>query len=162
MIMVRREINAEGYDNSDYFLAVMPSSVPSTYLGLILAEKFQPLKEKFVAAFIAPRYDFIIEAFFEVVFEDGTKQNRPFALMQKKSRIAPDDCFWKGINIPDEYRPQNRQKEEEVLLQIINDLNAKGYQAREEHLSLFLNRKTDKLLLESNKGDNRASPFNSN
>jgi len=149
MIMVRRDINVEGYDSSDYFLAVMPSSVPSTYLGLILAEKFQPLKEKFVAAFIEPPYSFVIEAFFEVVFEDGTKQNRPFALMQKKSRIAPDDSFWKGINIPDEYRPQNRQKEEEVLLQIINDLNAKGYHAREEHFRQFLDRKTDKLLLSS-------------
>ena len=153
MIMVRRDINVEGYENSDYFMAVIPSSIPSTYLGLILAEKFQPLKEKFVAAFIEPPYSFVIEAFFEVVFEDGTKQNRPFALMQKKSRIAPDDCFWKGINIPDEYRPQNRQKEEEVLLQIINDLNAKGYHAKEEHLGLFLNRKTDKLLLELDEGD---------
>lgn len=154
MIMVRRDINVEGYDNSDYFLAVMPSSVPSTYLGIIMAEKFLPLKEKFIAAFIEPLYSFVIEASFEVVFEDGTKQNQPFALMQKKSRIAPDDSFWKGINIPDEYRPQNRQKEEEVLLQIINDLNAKGYHAQEEHLCLFLNRKTDKLLLELNKGDN--------
>jgi hypothetical protein len=150
MIMVRRDINVEGYENGDYFMAVIPSSVPSTYLGLIMAEKFQPLKEKFVAAFIEPPYSFVIEAFFEVVFEDGKKQFWPFALMQKKSRIAPDDSFWKGINIPDEYCPQNRQKEEETLVQIINDLNAKGYHVREEHFRQFLDRKTDKLLLESN------------
>jgi len=145
MIMVRRDIDVDGCDNIDYLMAVMPS----TYLGFIMAEKF-PLKQKFTAAFIEPPYWYMIEAFFEVVFEDGTKQHWPFALMQKKSSIAPDDNFWERKNIPDEYCPQNRQREEEVFLQIINELNAKGYHAKEEHLSLFLNRRTDKLLMELN------------
>jgi len=143
MIMVRRDIDVDGCDNIDYLLHAWPLSD----LGFFLMEKF-PLKQKFVATFIEPPYWYMIEAFFEVVFENGKKQYWPFALMQKKSRIAPDDSFWKGNNIPDEYRPQNRQKEEEVLMQIINDLNTKGYHAREENFRQFLNRKIDNLLLE--------------
>jgi len=151
MVMVRRDIKAEGYDSTDYFLAVMPQSLPSTYLGMILEEKLMPLKEKIVAAFIPP-YDFIVEAFFQVLFEDGTKKDWFYAWKEIKSSISPDDSFWKGTGIPNEFRPQNREKEEEVLLQIINDLHAKGYHAQEESLSQFFDRKTDKLFLELSEG----------
>jgi hypothetical protein len=130
MIMVKRDIKAEGYDNNVFFLATCPTRLPSTYIEIILNEKFQladrfqSLKKKIVAAFI-PRYDYIIEAFFQVLFEDGTKKEWVYAFKRQKSCIAPDDSFWKGTKISDEYRPQNRQKEEEVLLQIINELKAK-------------------------------------
>jgi len=63
MIMVRRDIQVTGYDNPDYFLAVMPASLPSTGLEVILAEKLQPIKEKFVDAFIEEPFILGIEVF---------------------------------------------------------------------------------------------------
>jgi len=145
--MVRRDIKVEGYDSTEYFLAYMPKSLPSTDIEFILGEAFMPIKKKILAAFIPP-YDFIVEAFFQVLFEDGTKKDWVYAWKEIKSRISPDDSFWNGLNIPNEYRPQNREKEEEVLLQIINDLKEKGYQAQEECLNQFFDRKADRLFLE--------------
>jgi hypothetical protein len=108
------------------------------------------LKKKAYTTFVGSPFILGIEAFFEVVFEDGSKLNRPFAYKEKGTSIDPEKCCWNGNTIPEGYQPQNRQKEEEVLLQIINDLNGKGYYAQQDHLSLFFNRKIDKLLLELN------------
>ena len=157
MIMVRRDIKAERYDNPEYLFSVITIlPLPSTHLGFFLAEKIQPIfqqvKEKVVGAFISP-YIYFIEAFFQVLFEDGTKKDCPYAL-KRQANFAPDDSFWKGIINPDEYRPQDREKEEEVLLQIIKDLKAKGYYAQEENLIQFFNRKADKLFLELSEGGN--------
>jgi hypothetical protein len=153
MIMVRRDIQVEGFENTDYFLAYFPEALPSSEFGFFLNDYLLiPLKKKFFTTFIGSPFILGIEAFFEVVFEDGTRQSRPFAYKEKHTSIDPERCRWNGNTIPEEYRPQNRQKEEEVLLQIINDLKVKGYHAHEDHLSLFFNRKIDKLLLESNDG----------
>jgi len=151
MVMVRRDIKVEGYDSSEYFLAYMPKSLPSTDIEFILEETFMPIKKKILAAFIPP-YDYIIEAFFQVLYEDGTKKDWFYAFKEIKSHISPDDNFWKRRNFPDEYHPQNREKEEEVLLQIINDLKAKGYNAKDECLNQFFNGKADRLFLELNEG----------
>ena len=150
MIMVRRDFEVSGTDSTDYFLKVMPASLPSTGLEVILWEKFQPLKEKFVAAFLEKPFVWEIYASLEVLYEDGNKKSYFYAYGQIKSSVNFDDCILSGFNIPIESRPQNRSKEDTLFLQIMNELKTKGYNAKEKNLSLFMDRKIDELLFDNN------------
>jgi hypothetical protein len=155
MIMVRRSIEVDSNESSDYFLAYMPESLPSTQIELFLTDMLMPFKKKLIAAFIEPPYVLDIWENFEIVLEDGTKKSHWFAYLEKKTSLEPEKCCWNEATIPSEYRPQNRPREEEVLLEIINDLRAKGYNVKEDHLNQFFNRKIDKLLLELS-GESKA------
>jgi hypothetical protein len=148
MIMVRREIEVGSNESSDYFLACMPQSLPSRQIELILIDMFMPLKKKLISTFIEPPYVLDIWESFEIMLEDGTKQSHTFAYLEKKTSLDPEKCCWNEATIPKEYRPQDRLREGEVLLKIINDLKAKGYHAKGENINLFFNRKIDNLLLE--------------
>jgi hypothetical protein len=150
MIMVRRDIYVDGFESSDYFSAYMPLSLPSTEFGFFMTDLLMPLKKKFYTTFVGDPYFMWVLESFEVVYEDGTKQDRPYAHMTRNSQVDPENCHWTIENIPNEYRPQNRQKEEEVLLKLINELEAKGYHTNKENISQFFNRRLDKLLLELN------------
>jgi hypothetical protein len=148
MVMVRRDIYVDGFESSDYFSAYMPQELPSSEFGFFMSDLLVPLKKKLYTTFIGDPYFMCILGSFEIVYEDGTKQDRPYAYMTRNSSVDPENCRWTIENIPDGYRPQNRQKEEEVLLRIINELEAKGYHTNKEYISQFFDKRLDKLLLE--------------
>jgi hypothetical protein len=80
------------------------------------------------------------EACFEVILEDGTKQSYVYA----DSGECRSDFNQPRYNIE---RRENKTVTEEVFLNMINDLKRQNFYAQEKYISLFLNRKIDKLLL---------------
>jgi hypothetical protein len=80
------------------------------------------------------------EKCFEVILEDGTKQHYAYASSREHDS---------NINRPrfDIEIKKNDHVKGEVFLKIINDLKKQGFYVHEKYISLFLNGKIDKLLL---------------
>jgi hypothetical protein len=148
MVMVRRDLYVDGWENNDYFSAYMPKEIPNSEFGFFMNDLLTPLKKLLYKTFVGDQYFMTVLESYDVVYEDGTIQNKPYAFMTRNSPFDPEKCRWTCDNVPDEYRPLDKQKEETVLLKIINDLKEKGYCVQKEQLDQFFNRKVNLLLLE--------------
>ena len=126
MIMIRRVVGFECRDNPEYDPNIFTINIFNTkaYTNKYLVKNNHN---------------------FEVLFEDGTKQNFIYATSRECVSGNNEPRFTGIADVKD-----NKMNEEEVYLQIINNLNSMGYHANEKYISLFFNKKIDKLFLKKN------------
>jgi hypothetical protein len=85
-------------------------------------------------------------ACFEVIMEDGNKSSYAYAVSAEEGIDSNEPRF--DIKIQ-----KNELVEEEEFLKIINHFKNDGFYAQEKYISLFLNGKIDKLLLNRHKNN---------
>ena len=92
-------------------------------------------------------YEVFTTSQFEIIYGDGTKETRPYAISDDYiSMNNPDNPRFKPKIIP-----EDKEAEQTEYTKLINDLNQKGYFADQKYIALFFNKKIEQLFLNKRK-----------